>query len=116
MEELETALKRVEKKGLKDKMRGNDSYFMSQQFISGGILDDYDAGNRMLVKLRGMERMRHEVMTHYYDVFLNLSIIKIMELKQPTISEIRSYTKACFRIQLFLFAGIKSLTVASLLA
>ena len=30
MEELETALKRVEKKGLKDKMRGNDSYFMSQ--------------------------------------------------------------------------------------
>ena len=29
MEELETALKRVEKKGLKDKMRGNDSYFMT---------------------------------------------------------------------------------------
>ena len=69
MEELETALKRVEKKGLKDKMRGNDLYFMSQQFMSGWILDDYDAGNRMLVKLRGMERMRHEVMTHYYDVF-----------------------------------------------
>ena len=29
MEELETALKRVEKKGLKDKMRGNESSLMS---------------------------------------------------------------------------------------
>ena len=31
MEELETALKRVEKKGLKDKMRGNESLLMSHE-------------------------------------------------------------------------------------
>merc|ERR1712062_142239 len=57
--ELEQTLKRIEAKGLKEKMP-----------------DEYESGNRLLVKLRGMERMRHE----------------IMELKQPTISEIRSYT------------------------
>ena len=83
----------------------------------------------MLVKLRGMERMRHEVMSHsgihgpkpeqekfqnlepdqgrgcpwipsliIITIFLTINVIKIMELKQPTISEIRSYTKPRFRI------------------
>ena len=58
LKQLEDALKLVNKKGLQKKVGA-----------------DYERAQRLVIKLRGMERMRHE----------------ILELKQPTISEIASY-------------------------
>lgn len=58
LKQLEDALKLVNEKGLQKK-----------------VGEDYDRAQRLVIKLRGMERMRHE----------------ILELKQPTISEIASY-------------------------
>lgn len=58
LKQLEDALKLVNKKGLQKKVGA-----------------DYERAQRLVIKLRGMERMRHE----------------ILELKQPTISETASY-------------------------
>ena len=58
IKQLEDALEMVNKKGLQKK-----------------VGEDYERAQRLVVKLKGMERMRHE----------------ILKLNQPTISEIASY-------------------------
>jgi len=71
IDELEKTLKRIESKGLKDKLK-----------------TEYGEGSRLLSRLQTNERMRHE----------------ILALKQPTISEIRSYNTPPKPVRLVMMA------------